>query len=108
MSEYKPDEKVLEQIVENVPDEIKTQIQLSSIAVKNISDYTATIIHKNGMTSMDLVGPPNETMAGGAMLNAAVAAVGAANKSLNISIDELLIFIRETLKLSNITTHKKI
>lgn len=102
MDKYEPNEEVLKKVAEEMPEAVKTQIMLEKIANKDASDYRMVVIKENGETHVDLTGPPNETMAAGAMLNSGVATIGAAQKMLGVSIDDLLVYIRETLKLSTI------
>lgn len=101
---YEPNEEVLKEIVESIPEELKNQIKIEKIANKDNFDYELTSVRTKGVTQVELSGPPSTIHAAGAMINSAVAAIGSAHKMLEdeISIDDILLYIRETLKKSTV------
>lgn len=104
MSEYEPNEEVLKEVVNSIPEEVKTQIRLEKIANKDNFDYEIIAKRIGGLVNIELSGPPSSIHAAGAMINSAVAAVGSAHKMLEeeISIDDILLYIREALKKSTV------
>lgn len=96
MSEYKPNDEVLKQIIDDMPDEVKTQIKLSKLITKNDLEFGIIIQHKDNRTFIDMNGTEDNMQTGAALLKSALTAISTASELLNVPVDLLLMVIHDT------------
>ena len=96
MNEYKPNEKVLKQIINDMPDEVKTQIKLSKLITKDDLKFSIIIQHKDHKMYIDMNGTEDNMQTGAALLKSPLTAISTASELLNVPVDLLLMVIHDT------------